>query len=178
MLPLTLDIAAWPILLVGQGQALAKRLALVRDAGGTDLRVHDLDVGGTLPAETEIAAARVLLVAGLPQDTARDLAAAARRHRVLVNVEDVPELCDFHVPALVRRGDLTIAISTAGKGPGLASALRQHLEGQFGTEWADHITAASTLRIRMRADGQTPAAIAAAMRHCAATWLQPRSPGS
>lgn len=178
MLPLTLDIARWPVLLAGQGPALARRLALVRDSGGTDRRIHDLGNGGTLPAETEIAVARILFVVGLPHETARDLATIARRNHVLVNVEDVPELCDFHVPALVRRGDLSIAISTAGKGPGLASALRRHLDGQFGAEWAGHVTAASALRTRMRADGQKPAAIAIAMRYCASTWLQPRSPGS
>lgn len=62
----------------------------------------------------------------------------AKRRGVLCNVVDVPELCDFFYPAVVRRGDLQIAISTAGQSPSLAQRLRQQLERQFGpgyTEW-------------------------------------------
>jgi precorrin-2 dehydrogenase / sirohydrochlorin ferrochelatase len=56
----------------------------------------------------------------------------AKRRGVLCNVVDVPEYCDFFYPAVVQRGDLQIAISTAGKSPSLAQKLRQQLEGQFG----------------------------------------------
>jgi precorrin-2 dehydrogenase/sirohydrochlorin ferrochelatase len=56
----------------------------------------------------------------------------AQRHSVLCNVVDVPDLCDFFYPSVVRRGDLQIAISTAGKSPSLAQKLRQQLEKQFG----------------------------------------------
>jgi precorrin-2 dehydrogenase/sirohydrochlorin ferrochelatase len=56
----------------------------------------------------------------------------AQRRGVLCNVVDVPEYCDFFYPAVVRRGDLQIAISTAGQSPSLAQKLRQQLERQFG----------------------------------------------
>src|SRR6202165_961332 len=56
----------------------------------------------------------------------------AQRRGVLCNVVDVPELCDFFYPAVVRRGDLQIAISTSGQSPSLAQKLRQQLERQFG----------------------------------------------
>jgi precorrin-2 dehydrogenase/sirohydrochlorin ferrochelatase len=55
---------------------------------------------------------------------------------VLCNVVDVPEYCDFFYPAVVRRGDLQIAISTAGQSPSLAQKLRQQLEQQFCPEYA------------------------------------------
>jgi precorrin-2 dehydrogenase / sirohydrochlorin ferrochelatase len=55
---------------------------------------------------------------------------------VLCNVVDVPDLCDFFYPAVVQRGDLQIAISTAGQSPSLAQKLRQQLEKQFGPGYA------------------------------------------
>lgn len=60
----------------------------------------------------------------------------AERRGVLCNVVDVPDLCDFFYPAVVRRGDLQIAISTSGKSPSLAQKLRQQLEKQFGAGYA------------------------------------------
>ncbi|HTS38281.1 MAG TPA: bifunctional precorrin-2 dehydrogenase/sirohydrochlorin ferrochelatase [Candidatus Solibacter sp.] len=60
----------------------------------------------------------------------------AQRRNVLCNVVDVPDLCDFFYPAVVRRGDLQIAISTAGQSPSLAQKIRQQLEKQFGPAYA------------------------------------------
>ncbi|MGD0414772.1 MAG: bifunctional precorrin-2 dehydrogenase/sirohydrochlorin ferrochelatase [Terriglobales bacterium] len=60
----------------------------------------------------------------------------AQRRGVLCNVVDVPEYCDFYYPAVVRRGDLQIAISTAGQSPVLAQRIRQRLERQFGEGYA------------------------------------------
>lgn len=56
----------------------------------------------------------------------------AQRLGVLCNVVDVPDLCDFFYPSVVRRGDLQIAVSTAGQSPSLAQKIRQQLEKQFG----------------------------------------------
>ncbi len=62
----------------------------------------------------------------------------AQRRGVLCNVVDVPDRCDFFYPAVVRRGDLQIAVSTAGQSPSLAQKIREQLEKQFGpgyTSW-------------------------------------------
>jgi precorrin-2 dehydrogenase/sirohydrochlorin ferrochelatase len=60
----------------------------------------------------------------------------AQRRGVLCNVVDVSDLCDFFYPAVVRRGDLQIAVSTAGQSPSLAQKIRQQLEKQFGAGYA------------------------------------------
>ena len=60
----------------------------------------------------------------------------AQRRGVLCNVVDVPDLCDFFYPAVVRRGDLQIAVSTSGQSPSLAQKIRQQLEKQFGPGYA------------------------------------------
>lgn len=69
----------------------------------------------------------------------RDVQELVSRHAVengqLLNVVDDPERCSFHVPATVRRGDLTLAVSTNGKSPAVAARIRQQLESQFGSEY-------------------------------------------
>ena len=63
----------------------------------------------------------------------------AQRRRALCNVVDVPDLCDFFYPSVVRRGDLQIAVSTAGNSPSLAQKIRQQLERQFGPGYAEWV---------------------------------------
>jgi len=63
----------------------------------------------------------------------------AQRRGVLCNAVDVPEFCDFYYPAVVRRGDLQIAISTSGQSPSLAQKLRQQLERRFGPAYAQWV---------------------------------------
>lgn len=65
-----------------------------------------------------------------------EISSAARLRRVLLNAVDDPSHCDFYYPAVVRRGELEIAISTGGQSPALAQRLRQELEAQFGPEYA------------------------------------------
>ena len=55
------------------------------------------------------------------------------------NAVDDPEFCDFYTPAIVRRGDLQIAISTNGQSPALAQQIRQELEGRFDAAWTTRI---------------------------------------
>ena len=59
----------------------------------------------------------------------------AQRRRILCNVVRDRAACDFYYPAVVRRGPLQIAISTAGHSGALAQRLRRQLESQFGPEW-------------------------------------------
>jgi len=69
-----------------------------------------------------------------------------QRRGILCNVVDVPELCDFFYPAVVRRGDLQIAISTAGQSPLLAQRIRKRLEQQFGPEYEGWVAELGKLR--------------------------------
>lgn len=70
----------------------------------------------------------------------------ARRSKVLLNtVDDVPH-CDFIMPSVLRQGELTIAISTAGKAPALAVRLRECLEGVVGPEHARFLELAGAVR--------------------------------
>jgi len=66
----------------------------------------------------------------------RLVAAEAREKSVLVNVVDDASYSDFIAPSIVRRGEITIAISTSGQSPALARKLRTKLEKEFGEEYA------------------------------------------
>jgi len=90
-----------------------------------------------------------------PAERAR-LAAEARARRALVNViDDVPN-CDFAAPAVVRRGDLVLAIGTGGASPALAAKLRQELEERFGPAWAEVLEVLRDLRAGMPASVDGP----------------------
>jgi precorrin-2 dehydrogenase/sirohydrochlorin ferrochelatase len=131
--------------LAGNGEALERRLSMLRAGGVEPMRV---------PADARaLAGLSLLYIAGLDTDEAADLARRARSQGVLVNVEDRPEFCDFHVPAIVRRGDLALTVSTSGRAPGLARRLREWLEQHFGTEWHGRLEELGSARNRWRAEG-------------------------
>ena len=81
----------------------------------------------------------------------------ARKRKVLCNSVDDPPHCDFFYAAVVRRGDLQIAISTNGKSPALAQRLRKRFERQFGPEYADKINQLGSARERLFRSAMGPA---------------------
>ena len=169
MLPIILDGSMVRAGIAGAGEALARRLAVMK-AGGVDQPVI---FSGSLPQRDELAKLQILFIAGLDAAVSRELAADARQAGLLVNVEDVPELCDFHMPAQVRRGDLLLAISTAGRSPALSRALREHLEERFGPEWDGRLDEIALLRQRWRASGVGPGEVSQRTRALLAErgWL-------
>jgi uroporphyrin-III C-methyltransferase/precorrin-2 dehydrogenase/sirohydrochlorin ferrochelatase len=79
--------------------------------------------------------------------------AEAQERGVLINVVDQPERCDFYAPALVRRGPLSVAVSTDGESPFLAGAIRARLERILGEEWGPFTALVGGVRRRLRARG-------------------------
>ncbi len=149
MMPLVFTKAT-PTLLVGRGPAYEKRRALL-EASGLALTLH-----AELPDEATLDAARLVFGAGLDEAEGEALAASARARRIPVNIEDVPHLCDVHVPALVRRGDLLLSVSTGGGAPAMAGTLRAWLDQRFGPEWEAHLDALADQRQALRAAGAPP----------------------
>jgi precorrin-2 dehydrogenase / sirohydrochlorin ferrochelatase len=76
----------------------------------------------------------------------------AEARGVICNAVDDPDRCDFYYPAVVRRGPLQIAISTAGYSPALAQRLRRELEEQFGPEYSGWVEQLGRDRTRLRED--------------------------
>jgi siroheme synthase-like protein len=78
----------------------------------------------------------------------------ALKRRIPVNIMDDVPRCTFIAPSLLRRGDLTVAISTSGSAPALAVRLRQRLEEELGQEHAQFLDLARSVRTPLAA--QTP----------------------
>ena len=85
-----------------------------------DLEGHFLAIAATSDTETNIA-----------------VFDEAERRAMLCNVVDVPPLCSFILPAIVRTGPIAIAISTAGASPALAKRMKREIADLFGAEYAD-----------------------------------------
>ena len=77
------------------------------------------------------------------------VSAAAQARAIWVNVADDPEYCTFIVPAQVRRGELTLAISTGGASPALASQLRQEFQQYLGPEYGPYLDLLQRVRTRL-----------------------------
>lgn len=80
----------------------------------------------------------------------------AKHHGILCNIADQPEACDFTLPAMVSRGDLTITVSTSGKSPALARRLRKDLEMQLGEEYDIGLRLMGAVRKKLLAEGHDP----------------------
>jgi precorrin-2 dehydrogenase len=77
----------------------------------------------------------------------------AQRRNVLCNAVDDPRHCDFYYGAVVRRGQLQVAISTEGQSPALAQRIRCELEAQFGPEYAGWVEELGEIREKLFASG-------------------------
>jgi precorrin-2 dehydrogenase/sirohydrochlorin ferrochelatase len=136
--PLFLDLQGRPVLVVGGG-VVAERKAESLLAAGAVVHLVAPDVTPSLATLTiriqqrkfvEADLDGMVLVISATDDRAaqEQIAAAARARNIPINTVDQPDLCDFIVPAIVRKGDVVLAISTSGRSPALAAALRARLE--------------------------------------------------
>ena len=87
------------------------------------------------------------------EEANREVAEEAMASGCIVNVVDRPALCGFTVPAALKRGDLTIAVTTEGRCPTLAGLLREELAKCYGEEYGALVTVMGRIRGEMIAQG-------------------------
>ena len=167
--PLCLEMAGRPCLVVGGGPVAERKVAGLLDAGAW-LTVVSPTATEALYAwaradrirlvEREYAAADLAghSVVFVATDDGRVNAAVARDARaagVLINAADDPAHCDFILPAVVRRGDLTVAVSTGGASPALARTVRDEI-GAFldRDDYAALARVAADARLTLRERGR------------------------
>lgn len=153
LFPMFLKLEGKRCLVVGAGKVGEPKIRGLIDTGAR-IRVIALQASetvrgwaeeGTISLELRPFAAEDLdrtflaVVAAASRALNESIYREAQLRGVLCNVVDVPEYCDFYYPAVVRRGDLQIAISTNGQSPSLSQKLRQQLDRQFGPGYAQWV---------------------------------------
>ena len=142
LFPVFLKLAARPVLLVGGGPVATAKLDALLDAGArvtvvapeTTQRIVDSGVViHRRPFEPSDLDGAWLVVAAASADVNREVSSAAEQRRVFVNAVDDPPNASAYLGGVFRRGGITVAISTDGKAPALASLIRQALESLLPT---------------------------------------------
>ena len=162
--PIALVSAGLPCVVVGGGRVAERRVRGLLAAGAavrvvapqvTDGLQESAREGAIELVEREavpgdLEGARVVMIAGADRPAAEALALEARRRGLLVNVADVPDLCDFFVPATVARGPIRVSVTTGGASPALARRLRVLIEQVVGEEHGELADLMGELRGEVR----------------------------
>jgi len=163
LLPLFLDLTGRRVLLVGGGQVAAGKLGQLRAAGAivrvvSPLVVADIAATGDLdivrrPFEPADLDDMWLVVAAATPAVNKEVADAAEQRRIFVNAVDDPPNATAYLSGVVRRDDVTIAISTSGDAPALTSLIREALDAVLPNDLADWLRTARLQRREWRRDG-------------------------
>src|SRR5262245_33326943 len=156
LLPLFIDLTGREVLLVGGGRVAAGKLQQLLAAGAT-VRVVSPLVVAEIAATPGVEIVRRtfqpadldgmwLVVAAATSDVNRQVAAAAEMRRVFVNAVDDPPNATAYLSGVVRRDDVTIAISTSGDAPALTALIREALDAVLPNDLADWVRTAREQR--------------------------------
>ncbi len=163
-LPISFSIKNRRCLIVGAGEVALRKIGAMLNYGcGITVvapeavdRIEGYARRGSLALEKrpyaspEGAEYDFVIAACRDRDVNRTVAADCAKARVLVNVVDAPELCSFIFPAVVRRDNLTIAVSTDGQSPFLSVVVRAAVERAFPKHWSVIAGHAATFRRQVR----------------------------
>ena len=170
--PVNLNIQNRHCLVVGGGGVGTRKVIALLDCGARVTvvspdptpRLQELAAMGSIQLEKRSYRSddinKMFLVIGATDDENlnRQISKDAERVNILCNIADRPEVCNFILPAIVRRGDLAITISTSGKSPAMAKRLRLELETQFGEEYADLLRLMGAIRDKLLSQAHEPEA--------------------
>ena len=168
--PVNLDIKGRQCLVVGGGRVGSRKVDTLVQCGA-EVTVVSAEVSPTvkqLADENAILLKQrayrasdvegMFLVIGATDNETlnRQINADAERLNLLCNIADRPEICNFILPAIVRRGSFVMAISTAGKSPAFAKHVRKRLETQFGPEYGVVLELMGAIRSKLLAGAHEP----------------------
>lgn len=170
LFPVFLKLAGQRCVVVGAGKTAEEKIPTLLSCGATVVVVAPSATSGIQAwardgkicwlkrrFEThDLDAALLCVVATSSKTTNRTIFEEARERGILCNVVHDGVHCNFYYPAVVRRGPLQIAVSTAGHSGALAQRLRQELENQFGAEWGSWLRWLGEARSSLYEDPLSP----------------------
>lgn len=147
--PVNLKIEGRPCLVVGGGRVGTRKVKGLMQCGA---RVVVVSPVASLAIERLAAKGRIewrkkdyepsdlsdfFLVIGATSDQEVNwqISRDAEKRHMIFNIADVPDACNFILPSVIRRGPLTVTVSTSGQSPAFAKSLRRELESMFGPEY-------------------------------------------
>lgn len=147
--PISLDINNRSCIVIGGGKVAARKVKSLLASGGLvtvispalDPELAGLARDGSINWRSrgyekgDLARAFLVIAATDDVTVQEDVYHEAEENNILLNVADVPKWCNFILPATVRRGELTLSVSTAGRSPALARRLRKELEEQYDSAY-------------------------------------------
>ena len=170
--PVNLDVQNRDCLVVGGGSVGERKVKTLLECGArvtvvTTLATErlqalaseghiDLKTRGYEPSDLE---GKFLVIGATDSEEINEkISEDAARRGLLCNIADRPAACSFVLPAIVRQGDLVIAISTSNKSPAVARRIRQTLEKEFGPEYAVLLNLMGAIRQKLLAEAKSPEA--------------------
>ena len=165
--PVFLDVRDRSCVIVGGGQIAEGKIAALLESGArirmispevTD-EIQDMADSGAVRLEKreyrdgDLEGAFIAIAATDDPALNERISREAAARNVPLNVVDVTHLCTFIAPAVVRRGEVTVAISTAGLSPALARKLRVELQDSPSLDYADLAPMLSEVRLELRSEG-------------------------
>ena len=166
LFPIFLDLREKKCLVVGAGSVALRKIHDLLSCGAqlavvaseSNPLVRALHEEGRIAlvhrsfCDEDVAGAVLVIASTDDEEVNRAVHAAAKKAGALCNVVDVPELCDFHVPAQVVRDDLKIAVSTGGRAPAFGARVRSEIEALFPGRYAEALRVVAEIRDRILSD--------------------------
>lgn len=165
--PIMLDVRGRPAIVIGGDRVAAEKAAALA-ASGARVSVLNPEFSAEMQVLAErgevtlcarnyqpgdLAEAFVVVAATTDEQLIEAIWQETQRNGQLVNIVDVPRYCTFILPSILRRGQLTIAVSTEGASPSLAKRIRQQLEESFPLAYEGYIDLAAQARVYLRRQG-------------------------
>lgn len=172
LFPIFLKLEQMQLLIVGGGNVGHEKLsAVLRNSPATPVRIVATwfsDETKELAADyanvqliekpfepADLEGADLVIAATGIRALSEQIKAEAKHRRILANVADTPDLCDFYLGSIVKKGDLKIAISTNGKSPTLAKRIREYLEESLPDTTQQLLDNLQHIRNQIKGDFQT-----------------------
>ncbi|MET3290456.1 bifunctional precorrin-2 dehydrogenase/sirohydrochlorin ferrochelatase [Brevibacillus fluminis] len=164
--PIVIDIHEKKCLVVGGGEVATRKVESLLQAGA-DVTVISPEAGDGIRewaqdgrlhwrneafSEIDVTEFAFVIAATNQSEVNHAVYHAVRQSGGWVNIVDRPDLCNFILPSVVKRGKLTISVSTSGASPGLARKIKQTIEQEIGPEYEEYVDFLARIRQQVLAE--------------------------